>query len=324
MRYLASLACSVVVVGLVWGSLGAAQSERQSGRGAPAARVASGDVLEVDRCMVTVSDDIELASKLPGRLMSVEVKEGVMVRQGMELARLDDRQAQINAALKALDADNDVYIRAAETQHKVDVADYEGSLEANRRVPNAVSQAEVRKQHAQAENTKLGIEQAHHKKKIAAMERDLAVQTCEDHRILSPIDGQVTEVLRDAGESVQQGEPVFRIIRTDRFKVRGQARIDDAWRVEEGQLVEFRAEVPDVDLPVEHEVYRGKVTFVDPNIEPVSRRFRIQAEVQNLITDAEGRTLPGHLRAGMQGRLWIFLSQKAGATRAGGGEGAVK
>jgi len=35
-----------------------------------------------------------------------------------------------------------------------------------------VSQAEVRKQHAQAENTKLGIEQAHHKKKIAAMERD--------------------------------------------------------------------------------------------------------------------------------------------------------
>lgn len=305
-----SLACAVGVAGLVWVPLGLAQGPGRAAVGARVGVAAPADVLEVDRCAIKLIDDIELASKLPGRLLSVEVKPGTQVRAGMELGRLDDQQARINAESKTIDAESEVYIQAAQLEHEVDVAEHQGLVALNVKEPNTVSRWEQRRAEAKAKTSAMKIKVQEHEKKKHGLERDMAVQTLKDHQILSPIDGLVTDVLKDAGEYVQQGEPVFKLIRTDRLRVEGQVRIENAGRVEEGQPVEFRVEVDDVELEIEHEVFRGKIAFVDPNIEPVSRMFRVWAEVQNP---------SGHLMAGLEGRMRIFLKQGERAKGVAGG-----
>ena len=65
-------------------------------------------------------------------------------------------------------------------------------------------------------------------------------------------------------------------------------------------------------LPVEKKQFRGKITFVDPEIQPVAETaVRICAEFEN----------PGwELRPGLDARMTIFLTPEAAAANPQGAE----
>ena len=93
------------------------------------------------------------------------------------------------------------------------------------------------------------------------------------------------------------------MVDVDRIRVIGFLDVGDAWRVRQGQAVRIMPELEGSDLPIEREVFEGKITFVDSEIDPKARTCRVFAEVENR---------GGLLRSGLECRMEIDLSNHPG------------
>src|SRR5262249_32592087 len=92
----------------------------------------------------------------------------------------------------------------------------------------------------------------------------------------------------------------------DRLAADCYVPIEYAYRVKEGQAVELQPKSKSrTPLPIERKRFRGKITFVDPEIQPIGETaVRIRAEFEN----------PGReLRPGLEGQMTIFLPPEAAA-----------
>ena len=69
---------------------------------------------------------------------------------------------------------------------------------------------------------------------------DLAEQALEEHTHLAPFDGVVIERMKHPGESVRANEAVVRLGNLDKLRVCGYVPLEYAYRVKEGQIVEFQ------------------------------------------------------------------------------------
>jgi multidrug resistance efflux pump len=144
----------------------------------------------------------------------------------------------------------------------------------------------------------LQIEKAEFDRGVAELERDQAAAELETYQIIAPLDGIVTEVLKHAGEAVQQGDPILRIVRTDVVRVEGDVSVADAFRVRPGDSVKVRLDASKLQgLPKElaDRVFEGKIGFVDPTAKLVSNTVRVWATVPN-----EGNFLKAGLPAVME------------------------
>ena len=116
--------------------------------------------------------------------------------------------------------------------------------------------------------------------------------------IVSPHDGIIVEIYKNVGEAITLGIPIYKVVAIDRMRVTGYLDVGDAWRVRQGQAVRITPELEGGDLPIEREVFEGKITFVDSEIDPKTRTCRIFAEVENR---------GGLLRSGLECRMEIDL-----------------
>lgn len=275
------------------------QAELDRSQAESPADTAAGIVLRA--CKVTVIHQAEVPSKLAGVLEYREVDEGDAVHTGQELARLDDRHAQLQAAVSRLEAQNDVNVRYARKAADAAAAEHESAVLANTRATNTVPAIEVRRLKLQAERGELQIEQAERDLELSRLQSEIDQATLDDHRITSPIDGVVMQVYKNKGEAVAQGEPILKVVGVDRLRVEGFLQVRDTWQVRRGQLVRFQLDVLGADLPVEQMVFQGKVVFVDQFLDPVTGEYRVWAEVNNR----------DHLlRPGMEGALTILPEQE--------------
>ena len=92
-----------------------------------------------------------------------------------------------------------------------------------------------------------------------------------------------------------------------RLRAEAYVPLEYAYRVKEGQVVEIQPRLTPgrgEPLPIEKKRFRGKITFVDPQIQPVAETaVRIRAEFEN----------PGDLRPGLMVQMTIFLPQDVAA-----------
>ena len=133
----------------------------------------------------------------------------------------------------------------------------------------------------EAESSRLLVEEAKHKHRIAQIELRQAEGAARAREFLSPFDGIVVEVLKQPGESASYNDPVFRVVGTERLSVTGHLDVGDAWRVRVGQRVLIQPEIPGVELPIEDEQFPGRIVFVDRQISPETQTCKVTAEVEN-------------------------------------------
>ena len=104
-------------------------------------------------------------------------------------------------------------------------------------------------------------------------------------------------VYRNHGEWVKPGEPVVRILRLDRLRVEGFLKSRDLTPGLQGRTVKLV-----VDLPGDAgREFLGKISFVDPEVDPVNSQVRVWVEVQNQDL---------RLRPGMQAKMIIPPQEK--------------
>jgi len=264
------------------------------------------DEIEVQAAVVNLIDEVRVPAREAGAITRIEAREGTRVKAGELLVQFDDADAalEVSRAQIALDnaveaAANDVEVRKAQQRLKVTELDLKNAEDANNELAKVVSDSQMQKLRIEVESARLGIEKATRdlaaaQRAVIAARNDLQIarRAVERRRILAPSDGIVVEIRRRAGEWVQLGESVIRVVKDDRLRVEGFVHVNDLRGVRAGLDADLETSLPGA-RPAR---FPGKVTFVSPEANPINGQVRVWAEFEN----KEAR-----LRAGVAARLVI-------------------
>ena len=252
------------------------------------------DSYTISPCLVTLIQDVQVPAKEPGVLESIEVREGFRVKAGQLLAQLSDGKAQRQKALAELElkvtqmqSDNDVDKRFAEKSAEVTEMDYREAEYARERVANSVSRFELRRRGFSWERARLQTEQAERDHKVATVQANIAkakVAMAENEisrrRVEAPFAGVVAETYKYAGEWVNPGDSILRLLRMDRLQVEGFV---DAQDFAPNEIFGKPVTIV-VKLARDHtESFQSKIGFVSPDVE-ASGEFHVWAEIDNRTT----------------------------------------
>lgn len=255
---------------------------------APVNHVGNGHV-DLSPCFTMLIADVEVPAQESGPLIAVGVKEGQMVQQGQELARIDDSLAilRLDTARTKLEtasdkANNDLDIRAA--QNALQLAERERKTNYGIYSKGALPKQDYDRSVLQSKQAALQVEQARRDMESATKEAQVEsynvraqTDSIQRHLITAPLQGNVMQLHKEKGEWVNAGDNVMRIARLDQLYVSGLLdsslfdphevegqRVTVAVQMARGQVVEFQ----------------GRITFVA--LEKNSSKFySVRAEVEN-------------------------------------------
>ena len=100
-------------------------------------------------------------------------------------------------------------------------------------------------------------------------------ETKSSFDILSPINGTVTQRHVSTGDYVNEGSPLFKVIDLSKLWVMFEAYESDLPWIKKGDPVTFSIR----SLP--GKTFKGKVSFIDPLIDPITRVAQVRVEVDN-------------------------------------------
>jgi multidrug efflux pump subunit AcrA (membrane-fusion protein) len=267
----------------------------------------------IEGCLVSLIDEVEVPAREAGVVVELVIRQGAVVAKGEVLARIDDDQPQMEKRRAQAEhdqtlarAESDVDVRYSQKAQGVAEMAYRKAEDSHVRIPGSVTEVERERLKLEWQKTGLQIEQAELERRLAALdatskgvEVEAAEKAIERRVIRSPLDGEVEEVFSHEGEWLQPGDPLARLIRTDRLYVEGYV---DAARYNPGDIRDRPVTVAARLAEGQQESFGGRIFTVKPRME--SGNYRVVAEVEN--RQAEGEWL---LRAGQFVTMTIHSAQ---------------
>jgi RND family efflux transporter MFP subunit len=221
------------------------------------------------------------------------VEPGTQVKEGQLLGRLEDEDALAEVQLREAEATSDIDLRLSKNKNALAESKLSRTAVLVRR--NAATHEEFTQHRLEAEATSLEIENAKHRHDLAEAQLRHAKAMLRARRFVSPHDGIVTAVLKRRNEPVAPNEPLFKVVDVDHLIVTGQIDVVDVWRLQPGQAVKIIPDVLGADLAIEREIFHGRITFIDPHVDPLSQTCKVLAKCDN-----RKRLLRGGLEARME------------------------
>ncbi len=275
---------------------------------APAASPA-GDVLVLDE-LATLEwiEKADVASLHEGVLERMELKIGMPVKKGGPIGYHNSKSAELTVTKAKVAVENVATQQKAVAQKQLALAVLAVSKRLDTRGQGFVPKEEIRKNEAEVKVADAMEHEAIEKRALDKADLDLAQEAREEHIIRAPFDGVVYERMKNPGESVRANESVVRLGNLDRLRAWAYVPLDYVFRVKEGQDVEIQLRLQGTrsgPLPIEQKKFRGKITFVDPQIAAVAETaVRIYSEFEN----------PNHeLRPGFKAQMTIYLNNEGDA-----------
>lgn len=154
--------------------------------------------------------------------------------------------------------------------------------EAVKRLDLAIDKAKL-----DVQNAASGMEESQLEADLKRRDLEIAQHRLTRRQLVSPVDGIVVEVMHRVGEWVQPGEAILRVLQINRLRAEGFVLAD---RPIPGLLgASALVKIPQsTGAQIER---RGKVVFVNPEVDPVNNQRRIWIEFDN----ADLVLLPGML-----------------------------
>ena len=244
-------------------------------------------------------EDAVIGSKLAGRVETVKVDLGSVVRQGDELVLLDRRELDLQVKLA------EAQLRQACAAIALTPDEDESKLDFKNAAPVKLEQAQV--EQAQAALTRaqpllpskavtaaeyevmvamLKAAQARYDSSLNGVSEQVALigvqrmqlalvrQQQADASITAPFDGVVAERRVAPGEYVQIGQPVVALVRSDRLRYTAGVPETRAGAIRLGQQVM-------IHLPLSSAPVEATISRVSPTVMQASRSIRIEADVPN-------------------------------------------
>jgi multidrug efflux pump subunit AcrA (membrane-fusion protein) len=262
----------------------------------------------VENALLKTIESTHLAAEVSGRLERLDISEGTKITVGEVLGRVHDsavqlqmERARIAMAIARKKLRSEVDLQLATKKHEVAQNELERALAANTRTPNTYNPKEVDRLTLVADSTQLEIERAKHERELAELEVMLAEndyrqadELCNRHQLRSPVSGIVVSIGKRVGEWVEPGVELMQIVNTDRLRIEGFVRADEAAQNLMGRPVRASVSVGEDEQSV-----GGRVAFVSPDVNPLNNQVRVYLEIENS---------GGHLRPGMRTTAVIDLS----------------
>lgn len=192
------------------------------------------------------SDDYAAAtSEVPGRILSIPVKEGQQVKKGQLIATLDVEgvKKQMAELEKSLELAVDVY-------------------ERQKRLWDQNIGSEI--QYLQAKNSKERLE-----KSLETVKYQLTKA-----EVLAPISGNVETVFLKAGELASPGVPIVQILSTRKLKVVAAVPEKYLTAIKKGEMVKLK--FPALDMEKE-----ARVSLISNTINFANRTFDVEVNFSN-------------------------------------------
>ena len=258
-----------------------------------------------------------LSAKVPGRIESVAVDLGSVVRKGDRIARIEPRDYELKvqqaAALLAraraavglpLDGTDDTF-KADDTSVVREAKAVLDEATATRARVRNLSKSGIASQ-AELDTVEAGFAVAQNRFEAAReevkrrqadlaqrrAEHDIARQQLADTAINAPFDG-IVDLRRVAmGEYLDAGDSIVTIVRSDPLRLRLEIPERESLGVRAGQRVRARVE----GLARVHE---GKLTRISPSISEEARVLVVEADIKN----------DGSLRPGLFARAEIIVAE---------------
>jgi RND family efflux transporter MFP subunit len=266
-------------------------------------------------------DQATVSAKVPGRVKSIAVDLGSVVRQGQIVAQIDDQDYQLrlqqaDAALAQararvglppegkddrIDPEKTGTVRQAQALlddaqvkfRRAEALVQRGVL-AKAQLEGAEAEYKVALSRYQD-----AVEEIRNRQALVVQRRselEIARQQLADSSIHAPFDGVVQEKRASIGEYLAAGAPVVNVVRMDPLRLRAEVPERESRNVHVGESVR-------VTLEGDPNVYTGKIARISPTITAQNRVLIVEAEVHN----------NGQLRPGSYARAEIVSNNSSPA-----------
>ena len=266
-------------------------------------------------------DQATVSAKVPGRLGSISVDLGSVVKQRQKIAQIEqqDYQLRLQQAEAALtQARARVGLPPDGKDDRIDVEKTGTVRQAQALLDDAklkLERAESLFQRGVLARAQLDGADAEHKVALSRYqdaveeirnrqalvvqrrsELEIARQQLTDSTIYAPFDGVVQEKRASIGEYLAAGAPIVNVVRMDPLRLRAEVPERESRSVHQGQEVR-------VTLEGDPNVYGGKIARISPAITAQNRVLIVEAEVHN----------SGQLRPGSFARAEIVSDDNSAA-----------
>ena len=300
------------IAALAAGSLllvGAAALAQSGGGAVPPGNPAAQVLVLAEEANLNWIEKSAVAALREGVIEKMELQVGMPVKQGGTIGMLHRKFAELNARKAELQALAEGPKEKAMAQEEVAASVVARNKRLNDRKPGMVSEEDVAKAIGEFKVATAMIKEAKENLAIAQAEHEVAKQTYDEHTIIAPFDGIVIRRMKNPGESVRANEAVVELGNLNKLCADAYVPLEYAFRVKEGQVVEIQPVLTRAGaepLAIERKHFRGKITFVDPEIQAVAETaVHVRAEFDN--------PLPWDLKPGLKVRMTIFLTPEAAA-----------
>ncbi|MEO1615365.1 MAG: HlyD family efflux transporter periplasmic adaptor subunit [Planctomycetota bacterium] len=285
-RFLGGLAAATCTIAVLVAAAGAQQPPVSTDSGD------SGGIL-VKNCMVGFVNKTKVPAQAQGKLLELNIEEGMTVKKGDVLAVIDAEQAGLALELKKAEelvakiaAQNDINLRDAVATEEIASAEAKTLEELHER--GAAPYWEMRKKQAEAERAKLRIELAQMNEKSAMAEfrvkefaSRLANYEIEMRTVRADFDAFVENRFSQLGEWVQPGTPIVELVQMDKVRVEGFVdAISYAGQVRKGTPVAIEITVGGTLADPVKKQLTGTIDYVSTEVD-LNGRHRIWAEIKN-------------------------------------------
>jgi RND family efflux transporter MFP subunit len=251
-------------------------------------------------------DHTTLSIKVPGRLQTISIDLGSVVRKGQVIAQVEPQDyhlrvqqaeaslAQARARLGLSPDGKDDRVTAEETgtvrQAKAVLDDAKSKRDRASKlvqqgvIPHAEYDTVDSEYKVALSRYQDGLEEIRNRQGLLAQRRSelaLARQQLADTIVYSPLDGVVQEKKASAGEYLAAGAPIVDVVRIDPLRLRVDVPEREAHSIRTGQSVRVMVEG-------DPESYLGYVKRLSPTISEQNRALAVEADVRN-----NGRLRPG-------------------------------
>jgi multidrug resistance efflux pump len=274
---LSRLAVAAMVTGC---TIGLTADDRQAGR--EGSQVATSDgTIEVPRCTVKFFRRAELATDRPGIIAEMPFDEGDAISEGDLVVRLRDEVELANLKLATERASSTTAVQIAEKEAQAAALELKAYEKGNEMVEGLHSENIVERARLILQAREKAVLKAREEVSLNERAMEQAQAEVDSLRIVSKQSGIVTRVLKREGEAVQQGEGVIEVVDPTIARVEGKLHVADARRLKLGMPVQVRLDFKDADLPIESEVFEGRIGFIDLFASSSLHEVRVWAEIAN-------------------------------------------
>ncbi|MFM9945101.1 MAG: efflux RND transporter periplasmic adaptor subunit [Bacteroidia bacterium] len=189
---------------------------------------------------VDADQNTNVSAEIPGTMQRIMVHAGQTVSVGQTLGEIDNTVSEIamNELKQQIDFAKTIY-------------------EKQKNLWDQKIGSEI--QYLTSKNNYEGLQ-----KKLATMNQQLGMA-----RIKSPISGVVDEVYAKVGQTVAPGVPCFRIVNSNKLKIKANVAESFAGKINIGNKVKLY--FPDLEQGAE-----GTVSYVSRVIDPINRAFNVE------------------------------------------------